>query len=49
MIKPLFLGLAVFLFVLKWAKKGKEFLKVRRVRLKESYWKIEMMDICIMS
>ena len=38
MIKPLFLGVAVFLFVLKGAKKGKEPLKVRRVRLKESYW-----------
>lgn len=38
MIKPLFLELAVFIFVLEGAKKGKESLKVRRVRLKESYW-----------
>jgi len=38
MIKPLFLGVAVFLFVQAGAKKGKESLKVRRVRLKESYW-----------
>jgi len=38
MIKPLFLGLAVFYFMCQGAKKGKEFLKVRRVRLKESYW-----------
>jgi len=38
MIKPLFLGVAVFLFVREGAKKGKESLKVRRVRLKESYW-----------
>lgn len=38
MIKPLFLGVAVFLFILKGAKKGKGSLKVRRVRLKESYW-----------
>lgn len=38
MIKPLFLGVAVFLFVREGAKKEKESLKVRRVRLKESYW-----------
>lgn len=38
MIKPLFLGVAVCIFLLHGAKKGKESLKVRRVRLKESYW-----------
>ena len=38
MIKPLFLGVAVFIFMCHGAQKGKESLKVRRVRLKESYW-----------
>ena len=38
MIKPLFLGVAVFFFIFHGAQKGKESLKVRRVRLKESYW-----------
>jgi len=37
MIKPLFLGVAVFIFMCQGVKKGKESLKVRRVRFKESY------------